>query len=312
MWLADLEAKTLTKLATSEHGDAAWVPVIRGDRVAWVEWHYADTKAFAGALTWQVRLHDLTTKVTTTLRSGVSPAVEGPGGIPMLALTDRMLILAFPSPNPGHQQRWEIELVALPSGQVMKTIESDEWIYSIGGSDTVTAFTSGTRDVQANFVFHTRLMIALASDKAAHELAPDSFEVAVDGDRVVWVDDRAASQGPSPAAVAPRIFAASAPDFAIAPISPPPNGEPIVGSAWPAAGDGFVTWTDNHDAPPKYPDPSGDHLVIWSESRGPAQLEPTAGMLLSSVGNGWVVWYDDWHPTLYLYGLRLKDLPLAN
>jgi hypothetical protein len=309
IWLGDLETQTLTKVATSEGGDAAWMPVTRGDAVAWVEWHYADNTALTGALTWRIRLKDLGTKVTTTVRSGISPVVDGPGGIPLLALTDQTLILAAPSPSPTNRQRWEIDVLARPSGNLIRAIESDEWVYSVAGSDKAVAFTVGKRDAKANFVYDTRLMIALASDKTAHELAHDSFEVAVDANRVVWVDDRAASQAPSPAAVAPRIFQATGPDFVPGPISPPPNGDPIVGSAWPAAGDGFVTWTDNQDSPPKHPDPNGDHLVLWSAARGPVQLEPTAGMLLSSVGNGWLVWYNDWQPTLYLYGIRLKDVP---
>jgi hypothetical protein len=307
IWLADVEAGTLTKLTTTD-GDAAWMPVFRGDFVAWVEWHYANAHALTGALTWQIKVHDLSTNRATTVRSGVSPAVDGAGGIPLLALTDRTLIVAFPSPRTGNERRWQIDHIALATGEVTKVLDSPEWIYSLAGSDELTAFTTGKRDAQANFIFDTRLMVASASDKTPHGIARDSFEVAVDAARVVWVDDRAASQAPSPAAVAPRIYAANAPEFVPAPISPPPNREPIVGSAWPAAGDGLVTWTDNHDAPPRFPDANGDHLVLWSDARGAVELEPTAGMILSAVGNGWITWYNDWQPTLFLYGLRESDV----
>ncbi len=49
--------------------------------------------------------------------------------------------------------------------------------------------------------------------------------------------------------------------------------------------------------------------MLWSEGTGALQLEPTAGMILSAVGEGWLVWYNDWQPTLYLYGIRLGDIP---
>lgn len=93
-------------------------------------------------------------------------------------------------------------------------------------------------------------------------------------------------------------------------ISVVPNRDPVKGSSWPATGDGYVAWTDDQDSPPAHPDPDGDHLVLWSDGKGAIQLEPTAGMLLSAVGGGWLTWYDDWHGPLYLYGVRLSALSM--
>ncbi len=241
IWLGDLATGSLRKLATAAGGDAASTPNIRGAEVAWVEWHYANNRSFTGALTWRIMLEDLSTGRTRVVRTGVSPAIEGPGGTPLVVLTDQTLVLAFPAPSSARRTAWEIEILSLPGLAPLRTLSSDQWIYGLAASDAVVAFTKGKVNPEADFVYDTTLMVAATGDSTPHELARNSFEVAVDGRRVVWVDDRAASQGPSPAAVAPRIYSAATPDAIPVALSPVPNREPIVGSSWPAAGDGYVS-----------------------------------------------------------------------
>jgi len=76
------------------------------------------------------------------------------------------------------------------------------------------------------------------------------------------------------------------------------------------AGDGYATWADNQDTPP-HPDASGDHLVIWDTRTSRAyQLEPTAGLDLSGVGNGWLVWHSEWDPVPVWHGVPLDAITL--
>ena len=308
IWLADLASGSLTALATSENADAAWTPIISGGRVAWVEWHYADGPNLRGDLTWRVELIDLETRTVREVQSGVSPAgVGGAGGIPLIALTPDWIAVAAPKPTGSNPGAWQTVVRGLPTLGVAWTVTSAEWMYSLALGSDALAFSEGKNDAVADFVYDTRLMVARSSG-APVEIARDAFEVVANGNLMAWVSDPGSSQGHSGQAVAPRIFETSLDQVAPWSLSEEPNGDPVTGSSWPATGDGIVTWADNQDSS-LHPDPGGDHLVAWSAGGGVVQLEPTSGMLLSTVGGGWVTWYDAWNSPPQLYGVRLEDLP---
>ncbi len=307
IYLLDLESGAVEPIATAAGGDAAWTPRISGDYVAWVEWHYADNTVLRGALTWRIVAMDLRDRHSWTVASAVNTRLEGGAGVPpALDVSGSQIAYAVESPTPDRPWGWTILVRTLPSNELVRRIETAEDLYALALSDGAVAYSEGLVDTQLSFKYKTRLMVSTVAQPSPRRVAADAFELAMDGPRLAWVDDRAASQGGIGLAQYPRIYSTLLGDPSPEPLSAPPDGVSVRSSSWPSAGDGLVAWSDNQDTPARG-QPVGAHLVVWSAATGRAtQLEPTAGMILSAVGQGWLVWYDDRGlPDTYFAGLPI-------
>jgi hypothetical protein len=315
IWLVDLAAGTVTTVATAPAGYVAWAPDISGDRIVWTEWLYADAASWSGSLSWRVRGLDLASGTSTTIAHGTNTRLvsnNGTGGlqaVPPLAQVDGDTVAyTLEDPTPARPDGWKIIIASLPDGHVERSVTTAQAIYSLALANGAVAYSEGRLDLPGSFTYATRLMLSTADRPTPREIAKDTFTVVMAGDRLAWVSDPMASQGQIGLAQSPQILTAAIGSPTPTPASVTPDGVAEKGAYWPAAGDGFVSWADDQDTGPgRHPDPNGDHLVVWSERSGEAvQLEPTAGMIVTGVGGGWLTWYNDWKsPTIFVAGIPI-------
>ena len=311
IFYADLSTETLRPLVTAEHGDAAWTPVISGDDVAWVEWRYADSVNSRGDLSWRIRTLRLPDGEPHTIATGVNRRLEGGQGVPpALSIDGGQLAYTVESPTPSSPLGWKVIVRDVASGAIRRSLQTRFSVYSVALSDGSVAYSEGLVDQAANSKYATRLMFWRRGSDAAVKVADDAFEVALGGSTIAWVSDATASQGRAGLAQRPWIWVASTDDLVARPAGHEPDGVISWGGLWPASGGGFVTWADKQDTP-SHPDSTGDHLVIWDNRTDRAyQVEPTAGLDLSGVGEGWLVWHSEWDPVPVWRGVRLEALAL--
>jgi len=311
VYFADLSDGTLRTIGTAAGGDAAWTPVISGEHVAWVEWRYADNVHFTGDLTWRIMVMRLPAGEPRELVAGVNRRLEGGQGVPpLLSIDGDELAYTIESPTASHPLGWKIVVRDVVDGSVRRSLQTGLSVYSMALSDGQVAYSEGLVDQAGNFKYRTRLMFWKRGTTTAVKVADDAFEVAFRGSLLAWVGDELSSRGQVGLAQRPRVFVASMDDLKARPAGHDADGIVDWGGLWPAAGDGYATWADNQDTP-SHPDPSGDHLVIWDTRTGRAyQLEPTAGLDLSGVGNGWLVWHSEWDPVPVWHGVRLDAITL--
>lgn len=320
IWLVDLTAGTARVIATASGSDVAWAPDISGRRIVWTEWHYANVAAWSGTLAWRVMALDLDAGGPTIVAHGTNARLDynnGRGGLqaaPPLAQVDGNLIAyTLEDTGPGRPQGWKIVIRSLADGAVERTVPTKQAIYSLALANDSVAWSEGLLDLPGSFTYAARLMVSTPEHPRPREVAKDAFEVLLDSDRLSWIGDPIASQKGIGLAQHPRLFTAVLDDLRADPVSAPADGIIEKGAYWPAAGDGFITWADDQDTgPDRHPDPTGDHLVVWDQRSDQAvQLEPTAGMILSGVGGGWLTWYDDWRsPRIIVAGIPIASAGL--
>lgn len=308
IWLADLDTGVIRVAADSEGGDAAWVPTVSGRNVAWVEWRYADNTALTGVLSWRIRILDLDTGRIRTEVTGTSARLEEGGGVPpLVALDGDHVVYTVESPTAAAPLSWTVVVRSLATDAIIARLPTELSIYQMAASDGAVAYTEGKVDPQGGFKYATRLMLWRGSGPATL-VAPDAFELGMGGGVLDWIADPASSQQQVGLATHPRAWALLLAGGSPVPVSAPPDDVIERGAAWPSAGEGIAAWSDMQDGV----DPSPRRLAIWvSKLTATFQIEPTSGAILTGVGSGRLVWYDDHDDAnRRLFWIGLADLAL--
>ncbi len=305
IWLADMEHETLRVLATGADGDGAWTPQISRQQVVWIEVRYlGDNVWLTGECRWRIVALDLGTGAVHQVAAGVNHRIAGQNAPPpRLALSDgRIAYTVEQASGTGD----DIVIRSFDTNAVLENLPAEGTVHSLALSGSTVVWSEGTLDAGGGFVYDTRLHVARSSSPSV-VIAKDAFQVGIAGDLLAWVSDPA--RGQSSFVHNAHIWVASTGDLRPAQLPGPRDPGLERAARWPAVGDGMVTWAEDLSGSGN-PDPTGPHLVIWSRRTGTtAQLEPTGGMILSSVGGGWVCWNHPLEPVA-LHAARLADLDL--
>jgi len=309
IFLVDLATGTESIIATAADGDAAWMPDISGQRVIWLELRYQGRFTFTGAITWRLMGLDLATKTVHEIDHGVNRRLEGPSAVsPTIQVDGDTVAYSVEDPGPGRPFGWKLILRSWTTGRIVRTIPTSRSIYSLALDNGNVAYSEGLVDTPLSFKYSTRLMLSTTTHPTPQEVAPDAFEVAMDGGRLTWTNDRTASQDRIGTAEHPRTYTASTKDLTPVPISAPPDLKIERGASYPAVSGDEVAWIDNQDTP-SHPDPKVTHVVVWNATSATAvQVEPTGGAALVGLGAGWLGWYDDSESDIYVRGVPLASL----
>ena len=309
IFLVDLATGSESVIATAANGDAAWMPDISGQRVIWLELRYQGRFTFTGGITWRLMGLDLATKTVHEIDHGVDHRLEGPSAVPPTIQADGDTVAySVEDPGPGRPFGWKIVLRSWTTGRIVRTIQTARSIHSLALDGGNVAYSEGLVDTTLSFKYSTRLMLSTAAHPAPREVAPDAFEVAMDGGRLAWTDDRTASQGRIGTAEDPRTYTASIGDLTPVPVSALPDLKVERGASYPAVSGDEVAWVDNQFTP-SHPDAQVTHVVVWNAASATAfQVEPTGGAALVGLGAGWLSWYDDSESDIYVRGVPLASL----
>jgi hypothetical protein len=301
IYLADLETETMTTLASTANGDAAWVPDITSDAVAWSEWHRDD----AGSIIWQVVVARLDTGVRTVVASGTNKRHEGSGAIPPLVQIDGdRVAYTVEDPTPERPWGWQVVVVSRSTGTVIEKYPTALSIYQMALSGDSVLYSEGLVDEQRSFKYATRLMLATPEAPGATQIAQDAFEVAFADGRLVWVSDPDSSEGQLGMAQHPQIATSKIDDARIQILSDRPG---FKAAFWPTTADEAVAWSVDEG----YSDGVGaNRLALWDAVHGVGIVADahTPAPLLG--GRGWLLWYDDSAEgvNVVIHGAKLADM----
>jgi hypothetical protein len=276
--LVDLATQSWRRLATAAAGHHPWDPVIREETVAWVEWRYS-APLFAGTCDWRMLVTNLSTGAERVIASGVNTRLEGDGAPPPpLALDSTDLAYAIQNSSPSRPWGWQIVILDLASGRIVRKVTTDEEIYGFGLSNGVVVYSEGLVDPSRGFVYKTRLMISAPSDVTPRQLASDAFEISFRDGRLAWVQDPFDSQHQSGLERTARVWTASAPSWEPSSVTPTAS-TPSAEQQWPAASSAGVSFEQSQQ------------LWWWQPATGRAAPVPgSESAVLSSQGSGWLTW----------------------
>jgi len=301
IYLADLESQTMTTLASTDNGDAAWVPDITSDAVAWSEWHRDDT----GSIVWQVVVGRLDSGARTVIASGTNKRHEGSGAIPPLVQIDGdRVAYTVEDPTPARPWGWQVVVVSRSTGVVLEKYPTALSIYQMALSGESVLYSEGLVDEQRSFKYATRLMLASPEVPGATQIALDAFEVAFADGRLVWVTDPGSSEGQLGMAQHPHIATSRIEDARIEILSDRPA---FKAAFWPTTADDAVAWSEDEG----YSDGVGaNRLALWDAAHGVGLVADAHTPAPFLGGSGWLLWYDDSAEgvSVVIHGTKLTDM----
>lgn len=303
IYLADLRDQTMETLRATENGDAAWVPDITSDAVAWSEWHH-DPSA-SGAIVWQIVVQRLDTGARTVVASGVNQRLEGDGAVPPLVQIDGdHVAYSIEDPAPGRPWGWQVVVVSVSSGAVLDRYPTSLSIYQMALSGETVLYSEGLVDEQRSFKHSTHLMLAKPDAPSGTLIADDAFEVAFADGRLAWVTDPESSQGQLGMAQHPLVATSTAGDARVDLLSGQPG---FRASYWPTTADNVVAWSEDEGSTDGV---GANRLAMWDAAHGTVIVSDahTPAPLLG--GAGWLLWYDDSAEgvNVVLHGAKLEDV----
>lgn len=265
----------------SQTGTRVAFPVIDASRVLWVSFrHHA-----GGGLDWQIKQYDRASGETSVVVNGLNVSRVGPVGVPHLALSQGLLAYDTQADVAGKPEAESIHVIDLSTGSETAVIPSPSVVWGLALSDDGVLFTAAHG--QGDQIVDSETWFA-RNDRQTFDFGPDGWEVASDGETLVWV--QAASQVTGNAATQGQVvMTAIATDPSPHELShayTQPGCPPlcaVVGARWPAAGGGIVAWQESN------PDAIYS-LVVWDEATGRIARLPLEGSgFVNSIGGGTLV-----------------------
>ena len=241
------------------------------------------------------------------MASGTNARLEGLGAPPPpLALDGNQLAFAVQDATAARPWGWQIEVMDLATGHVLRTIPTQEEIYGFGLSAGTVAYSEGTVDTERGFIYQTRLMVSTPAAATPREIAADAFELSFRDDRLGWVADVEGSQQRSGLERTPRVWTATSASWTPVPVTAAPP-KPTTQQQWPAAAAGTVSF-DQLDVT----DESGGIATLWLWDSETGRAEPVSGSLgaiLSSLGGGWLTWAGGVGDAVTVSGMQVASGP---
>lgn len=313
IWVADLANGTFSQVATAANGDAAWTPDINDRYIVWSEIHFKDDPVnLTGRQDWKIKAMDRQSGRSWTVAAGEQARLEG-GAAPWVQFKISGDLIAYGIESDAVQGslRWTITLRSLTDPKPLRLIHTERSLYDLALAGTTVAYSEGLVDQAASFKYQTRLMISTAAHPDPVVFAPDAFEIAIDGDRLTWINDWVANQLHLGLPARPQMVTATLSNPAdIEKISGLPDEHPIKRVVWPTAGDGISAWAELQDDFVLGP----NVLVAWSVARRESiQIAQGRGTAITAVGGGWLTWYrwlDDGSGTMSgVEGIQEQQIP---
>jgi hypothetical protein len=255
-----------------------------------------------GPISWQLYRLDVSTRNTTTIRSGVQTQDVYCGPIqPVFDVDGDTVALAHDSAGGG----WDIDLTSIASGALVRTIHADAPVQSVSVSDDGVAYVVGTVQevVSENqgggyrstptFV-GTRLMLSETSGDSPRLLAEDAYSVQLDQDRLIWMKGFNQNVSPVPGSLMTSLVTSWSPvdlsDIRFAEYSQ--NGS-------------LVTWWGDGENLWRASDQAAAHIDL------PWDPEVFSG---GTVSDGWFTWYGTRYAEMggpeFIFGIPIADIPL--
>lgn len=309
--LVDLAAGTWRQLEAAAAGYQPWDPRISGRTVVWVEWHY-ESPNNTGLADWRLKMQRVDEPDATTIASGVQRRTLAHYGAswPKAAI-DGDLVAYSVEDSTHPPDGWMIVVYSLSRRAVVRTISTDQAVYDLAISDGAIAYTVGAVDPNLGFLYDTRLLLSTPDQPAPRQLAVNAYAVRFRDGRIAWGQDTPTQV--SGAAQGTRIWSTSLADLRPVPVSPPPGRGTEQQQAWPATGDGLVSWA-SFRLDTATPANNGERLGVWSLTSALAyEVLPSPGATLTGIADGWLVWINDRfapNPVQTVSGIRLASLPL--
>ena len=228
------------------------------------------------------------TRPATPIASG-TPAVRPTSLIfeppfplePFLAIDGDLLAYTVESPQPGHPQANAIVVHNLATGADVTRIQTAESMWALDLSGDNVIYSEGIQD-QDGFYPNTRVMLAIGGANPI-EIAKNGYEVAIDGQRLVWAQDKANTV--SPFEDDQTVVTATISNLQPVQLSRQSTASQVYQGYWPAAGEGLVSW---HDMPVGAP---GDELEIWDPQSGATvPIFDVGSLTVSGICGGWIGW----------------------
>jgi hypothetical protein len=265
----------------SKHGEQVQFPAINATTIAWVSF-----SSDSDGLHWQITRRDRASGTNSTIAEGTNVHRSAGAGLPVIALDGNEIAYNTQAKWQGQGDPVDIHVVDMTTGEELRTIESDGYIWDVALADESVLFSAAHDVADDGQLIDTQVMFA-RSDGQSFDLGPNGWEVSMDGPRLVWVQRASDATGDSAAQFQVTMTAlADDPSPRVVshayhqPDCPPMCA--VVGSRWAVAEDGIVAWHEG--------DTVGDHLVAWDAASGAAMdLGLEGSTFLSSAGGGWLV-----------------------
>ena len=297
LYQANLQTGVVSTVAAGD----GWLieePAANGAVVVWTEARYG-----GGMASWRVRQFDVSTGAVSIIDSGTnstSPTLEDTA--PVIDVDQTQLAYTAPAPTSANPLASRIVVRDVSSGQIVRAIETDLSVFDLAISKSVVAYSEGHVNTDGYGEFYdSRLMVSRPDGSASVLIAPNAYDVALDGSRLVWIGDAAnPALGPAIASrVQTMLLGGSDQTVFLS----------QAGAAFPSAKDGLVVWSQ----------PENDEvlLVAWTPAGNELALARSTSNIVTSIGGGWLTW-QGWNdaPVAQLseefFGLSPDAIPLTS
>ncbi len=283
--LVDFQSGAVTRIAGPEHGAIFGDPVMSELWIAWASWRQdsaSSSEPSRRPLHWVISAVPTSDPTAAPIEIARQTNTEPPFPVhPVLAIDGDLLAYTIESAQPGHPQANAIVVTNLATGANVAQVQTAESIWALDLSGENIIYSEGIQD-QNGFYPNTRVMLAVGAGSPT-QIAQYGYEVAIDGQRLVWAQDSADTY--SPVEGGQTIVTATVSNLQPVQLSRQSTASQTYEGYWPAAGDGLVSW---HDMPRGTP---GDQLEIWDPQTGVTVPIFNVGTLtVSGLCGGWVGW----------------------
>ena len=283
--LLDFRTGAVTTIAGPEHGVKFGSPALSANWIAWASWRQKidpNSDLLTEPIHWTISAVPAADPTATPIQVAAGTNVEPPApDRPTLAIDGDLLAYTVESPQAGHPQAKAIIVHDLASGVDVERIQTEESVWALDLSGSNILYSEGTVD-NDGFVIDTRVMLVVGN-AAATETAPYGYEVAIDGDRLVWA--QAATANASGLAIDQAIMTATVSDLEPVQLSRQSTDDQAYSGYLPAAGEGLVSWDDRAGGK------LDDHIEVWDAVSGMKVPIFEAGSYpVSSICGGSIGW----------------------
>ena len=275
--LADLRNESKTLIAKQTDSDIPWRIDMSGDNVVWLSGQFespADPHC-DGPFHWRINVFDITTGATQVIAAGVSKRMSGcTAWPPPVAVDGDLVAYAVEDPSASVPEASTVEVRAISSGALVRTIESSDVVEDVDIDAGDVAFVAGSYTPDALGYLHVladrQLMLSTVSNPTSVLVARDLDDVSFSNGRLAWLQ--------TPIYPADRVMTTTVADLDLLEVGE--RAAPF----WqdPMTSGRFVSFVAN------------DLLWVWDDKTGAAHpMQAPAYPQLVSTNGGWLVWQGD-------------------
>ena len=284
--LLDFRTGAATTIAGPEQGVKFGNPVMSAKWIAWLSWRQKidpNSELLSEPLHWVISAVPTADPTSAPIEVASGTNVEPPApGRPTLAIDGDVLAYTVESAQKGHPQANALIIHDLATRVDVERIQTAESVWALDLSGPNVVYSEGAVD-NHGFVNDTRVML-VEGNAAATQIAPFGYEVAIDGDRLVWA--QAASGNESGLAIDQAVMTATVSDLEPVQLSRQSSDVQPYSGYWPAAGENLASWDDRAGGK------LDDHVEVWDPVSGKTVpiFEPNT-YTISNICGGSIGWH---------------------